>query len=216
MSGNELPTNSHTNVCENKMRSVRRSVLLANSVSQLSPISTENAFTLPATPVSHLALRGHSGLEEFQTDTLRSIVSTQSTDSSSAATALAASSPASSSRSSRKQKPFSIKMKSLALYSRENNNDSVCSDLNLSRRNPLRSYEKPKVRVHPPAVLLRDVTMVFGKGDQKVVCLKDLNFEVEIGCIYGLLGSSGCGKTSLLKIILNQLRPTSGHVRVYG
>jgi len=32
---------------------------------------------------------------------------------------------------------------------------------------------------------------------------------------YGLLGPSGCGKTSLLRCILNQLRPASGTVSIF-
>lgn len=33
---------------------------------------------------------------------------------------------------------------------------------------------------------------------------------------YGLLGPSGCGKTSLLRCILNQLKPGSGSVSIFG
>jgi ABC-type multidrug transport system ATPase subunit len=32
---------------------------------------------------------------------------------------------------------------------------------------------------------------------------------------YGLLGPSGCGKTSLLRCILNQLRPASGSISIF-
>ncbi|OTF82149.1 hypothetical protein BLA29_013360, partial [Euroglyphus maynei] len=33
--------------------------------------------------------------------------------------------------------------------------------------------------------------------------------------IYGLLGASGCGKTTLLRLILGQLSPCSGSIRVF-
>ena len=33
---------------------------------------------------------------------------------------------------------------------------------------------------------------------------------------YGLLGPSGCGKTSLLRCILNQLKPASGSISVFS
>ena len=36
------------------------------------------------------------------------------------------------------------------------------------------------------------------------------------GHSYGLLGPSGCGKTSLLRCILNQLKPASGAVLIFG
>ncbi|KAJ1524812.1 hypothetical protein ONE63_009683 [Megalurothrips usitatus] len=46
--------------------------------------------------------------------------------------------------------------------------------------------------------------------------LKGLNMTVASGTIYGLLGSSGCGKSTILKAIVGQHRFTSGEVRVLG
>jgi ABC-type multidrug transport system ATPase subunit len=36
------------------------------------------------------------------------------------------------------------------------------------------------------------------------------------GKIYALLGSNGCGKTTLLRIVLGRLKPKSGYIRVFG
>jgi iron complex transport system ATP-binding protein len=40
--------------------------------------------------------------------------------------------------------------------------------------------------------------------------------EVERGGIFSLLGPNGCGKTTLLKILLGALKPTTGSVGVHG
>lgn len=47
--------------------------------------------------------------------------------------------------------------------------------------------------------------------DKKLV-LNNLNFEVESGEFLSILGSSGCGKTTLLKILIGIETPTSGKI----
>ncbi len=44
--------------------------------------------------------------------------------------------------------------------------------------------------------------------------LKDLSISVAAGELVSLLGSSGCGKTTTLRIVAGFLQPTSGHVRL--
>lgn len=45
---------------------------------------------------------------------------------------------------------------------------------------------------------------------------KDLNLKAPSGAIYGLLGSNGAGKSSLLKVIAGLLAPQQGAVHVHG
>lgn len=45
---------------------------------------------------------------------------------------------------------------------------------------------------------------------------KNLNFSVQAGKVVGLLGKNGVGKTTLIKILMGYLRPTSGLCRVFG
>ncbi len=42
--------------------------------------------------------------------------------------------------------------------------------------------------------------------------LSDVNFEIQPGCITGIIGENGAGKTTLLKSICGILRPTQGQV----
>ena len=42
--------------------------------------------------------------------------------------------------------------------------------------------------------------------------LKGVNLEVEGGQLVSILGSSGCGKTTLLRIVAGLERASSGHV----
>ncbi|PIQ24363.1 ABC transporter ATP-binding protein [bacterium (Candidatus Blackallbacteria) CG17_big_fil_post_rev_8_21_14_2_50_48_46] len=51
-------------------------------------------------------------------------------------------------------------------------------------------------------------------GRQKA--LKSLDMQVPEGCVYGLLGRNGAGKTSTLRILMNLIRPTGGEVAVLG
>lgn len=50
---------------------------------------------------------------------------------------------------------------------------------------------------------------------QKTV-LENINMEIEKGEIIGLLGPSGAGKTTLIKILTGQLKPTSGTASIFG
>ncbi len=51
-------------------------------------------------------------------------------------------------------------------------------------------------------------------GDQWVHT--DVNLSVNQGEIFGIIGGSGCGKTTILRSILMLLKPTAGSIRVFG
>jgi len=65
---------------------------------------------------------------------------------------------------------------------------------------------------HDTLVEIEDV--VFGYGAQPV--LKGINLTARRGQVIAIMGSSGCGKTTLLRLIGGQIRPGEGHVRVAG
>ncbi|KYQ90032.1 ABC transporter G family protein [Tieghemostelium lacteum] len=62
------------------------------------------------------------------------------------------------------------------------------------------------------AIQLKNVTR--GYGNSKVI--ENMNLSIKCGTINALVGSSGCGKTTMLKIVLGRLVPDCGEVRVFG
>jgi len=62
-------------------------------------------------------------------------------------------------------------------------------------------------------VEIRDVS--FGYDAAKPV-LRDIDLAIPRGAVVGIMGQSGCGKTTLLRMIMGALRPSAGTVRVLG
>lgn len=44
----------------------------------------------------------------------------------------------------------------------------------------------------------------------------DLSFSVEEGDVYGLLGQNGAGKSTTIRMLLTLVRPTAGHIEIFG
>ena len=65
-----------------------------------------------------------------------------------------------------------------------------------------------------PIIAFRNVSKVFEDSGTQV--LKDINFELEEGKFYTLLGASGSGKSTILNIIAGLLDATSGDVLLDG
>ena len=62
------------------------------------------------------------------------------------------------------------------------------------------------------AVVARDLVRVFGQK----VAVNHLNLAVRRGEFFGFLGPNGAGKSTTIKMMVGQLRPTSGSVWVAG
>ena len=72
-----------------------------------------------------------------------------------------------------------------------------------------------------PLMQLKNINMVFKKpgsflADKNIHVLKDVSLDIAEGEIVALVGESGCGKTTLGKIITGLYRPTSGDVYFGG
>ena len=63
-----------------------------------------------------------------------------------------------------------------------------------------------------PILELRDVSFGYGKTP----VLYDINLHLHPGQFAGVVGPSGAGKTSLLRLALGALSPTQGQVRIDG
>ncbi|MFF4471517.1 dipeptide ABC transporter ATP-binding protein [Streptomyces sp. NPDC001599] len=67
-----------------------------------------------------------------------------------------------------------------------------------------------------PAVELKDVSVVFGRGKQAVHALKGVSFAVHPGETLGLVGESGSGKSTASRVALGLITPTAGSVTLFG
>lgn len=68
--------------------------------------------------------------------------------------------------------------------------------------------------MNKPIIEFKNVSKVF--EDNNTVVLKDINFELEEGKFYTLLGASGSGKSTILNIIAGLLDASSGDVFLDG
>jgi phospholipid/cholesterol/gamma-HCH transport system ATP-binding protein len=62
-----------------------------------------------------------------------------------------------------------------------------------------------------PHITVRGLTLGYGER----VVLRDLDFEIERGKVFVLMGGSGCGKSTVLRALIGLLEPVKGEIR-YG
>ncbi|HEY5581715.1 MAG TPA: ABC transporter ATP-binding protein [Rhodoferax sp.] len=66
--------------------------------------------------------------------------------------------------------------------------------------------------VEPGGIRIEGLRKVYGKGDNAVEALKNVNMSVAPGEVVGLVGPSGSGKSTLLKCLGAIIEPTSGRM----
>jgi len=76
------------------------------------------------------------------------------------------------------------------------------------------SGSTPTEGSRPERIDLRGVTHVFGKDKRSTPALAGVDLVVQPGEFVCLVGSSGCGKTTLLKLIAGFFLPTAGTVTI--
>ena len=55
-------------------------------------------------------------------------------------------------------------------------------------------------------------TNFFGRATSHVQAVDDVSFQIRRGEAFGLVGESGCGKTTVGKMLVNLIKPTSGTI----
>lgn len=65
-------------------------------------------------------------------------------------------------------------------------------------------------------ISIRNVVKTYGSGDTAVHAIKNATIEIEKGEIFGVIGFSGAGKSSLIRCVNLLERPTSGSVIING
>jgi NitT/TauT family transport system ATP-binding protein len=67
-----------------------------------------------------------------------------------------------------------------------------------------------------PVVHAKNISLVFQTADAPVIALSGIDLTIERGEFVSLIGPSGCGKTTLLRVIADLERATSGVITVNG
>lgn len=84
------------------------------------------------------------------------------------------------------------------------------------RRSHFQSQQSTVASRRQQAVCVRRAYKHYGSKKMRHVVLEGLNMTVSKGAIYGLLGASGCGKTTLLSCIVGRRKLNSGDIWVLG
>ncbi len=61
-------------------------------------------------------------------------------------------------------------------------------------------------------IVLKNVSKTYGKGEEKVEALKNVNLVIEDGKFTAIIGKSGSGKTTLMNLIGGLDNPTQGQI----
>ncbi|CAM2067094.1 ABC transporter ATP-binding protein [Sulfidibacter corallicola] len=57
-----------------------------------------------------------------------------------------------------------------------------------------------------------NLSLTYGRGDRRVVVLRDLSFHLNVGEFVTIVGRSGSGKSTFLDLIMGLIQPTSGTI----
>lgn len=59
-----------------------------------------------------------------------------------------------------------------------------------------------------------EISKSYGTGDEKRTLFSDVSFDIKRGERICIIGPNGTGKTTLLRMIMSEIPPTSGHIKV--
>jgi ABC-type multidrug transport system ATPase subunit len=58
--------------------------------------------------------------------------------------------------------------------------------------------------------------MSLGKRFRDITAVDELSFTVNEGDVYGFLGQNGAGKSTTIRMLLTLIKPTHGHIEIFG
>ena len=87
--------------------------------------------------------------------------------------------------------------------------DRVCEILN--EKDSLINTENTNVKIGKASVSCKNISFKYAEGSGKPV-IDNLSFEVKAGQLAAVLGSTGCGKTTLINLLCRLADPTEGEI----
>jgi len=76
--------------------------------------------------------------------------------------------------------------------------------------------QKTTINVQREMISIEDLSLIFPSSDGDVHALSDVNLSIRSGDFVSFIGPSGCGKTTLLRVIADLEKQTSGNLKVNG
>ncbi len=67
-----------------------------------------------------------------------------------------------------------------------------------------------------PCINVQNLELTFFTGNGQTTALQDINLSIGEGEFVALLGPTGCGKSSMLRVVSDLLKPTAGTVTIRG
>ncbi len=81
---------------------------------------------------------------------------------------------------------------------------------------PASTSTPPPVATPPPLLSVRDLTVTFGRGTHTVSAVDAVSFDIDAGETLGMVGESGCGKSTTGRALMRIVAPTAGRVELDG
>ncbi|MEQ9627946.1 MAG: ABC transporter ATP-binding protein [Roseitalea porphyridii] len=74
----------------------------------------------------------------------------------------------------------------------------------------------PETGTGKPVIQVEDLSLTFETADGPVYALSEVKLTIDEGDFVSFIGPSGCGQTTLLRVIADLVRQTAGRISVYG
>ena len=98
----------------------------------------------------------------------------------------------------------------------KNNIESTLGELVEKKQNSKNKHTQPLVEVRNLTVYFRSSKGLFGGESEEIHAVNGIDLTIHKGKTLGLVGESGCGKTTTGRAILNLIQPTTGEILYDG